>query len=199
MSTIAITYPPARPIQHCVEVPCWVWDSVKHAWERFGTGSRLLLSHTHWTDIVDMPPPPPPEPPDVTCEREVARLKGELEAAVQHVKILTEQRDTAHHNLRDAQDRLIRAGLSSPRPAAPKAQKVLPWKAEDVPLGCWLRWKESPYAVVALACVASDRVTLTHGSTHPLAYPYLAEKMEHSTDGGKTWSPAGRVVYEEAA
>jgi hypothetical protein len=208
MST-TITYPPAQRITPTNQpvAPCWCWNGYWNYWS-VARPNVELYDYTHWV------PAPPPEPPDIACEREVARLKGQLEAAEQHVKILTEQRDTAHDNLRDAQDRLIRAGLASPRPAAPKVQKVLPWKASDVPLGCWVRSKSQRNHVALITQIAPEAVIIPSGISWDLknpeciiggqkgttvAFGALAGYYEHSTDGGKTWSPAGRVVYEEAA
>lgn len=78
--------------------------------------------------------------------------------------------------------------------------KVVPWKAEEVPLGAWLRVKGYPGAV-QFTRVSDESVTVVNGNgsyDHPLSFKRLAEVYEHSTDGGKTWRPAGKetMTYE---
>lgn len=99
----------------------------------------------------------------------------------------------------EARDRLKRAGLSSPRTEietksiAPQQEKVHPWKPEEVPLGTWMRWKDTPEYRVSIASVDPRGITHNGRNFMRVDYLYVAEKMEYSTDGGKTWLPAGRV------
>ncbi len=76
--------------------------------------------------------------------------------------------------------------------------RVVPWKPEQVPFGCWMRWSDPETHPNAQALVSVGPTGVILAETKRLSYDYLAEKMEHSTDGGKTWLPAGRVeeVYE---
>ncbi len=70
-----------------------------------------------------------------------------------------------------------------------KQTRVVPWKPDEVPLGAQVRC-----AVVGtrwvLTCVGSERVF--SGDTQ-FGLADLAARFEHSTDGGRTWHPAGRV------
>ena len=62
-----------------------------------------------------------------------------------------------------------------------------PWTADEVPLGAWMRVKDSPHAGRrVLICGTYDEVTRS---------TWLSTS-EHSTDGGVTWKPCG--VLEEA-
>ena len=62
-----------------------------------------------------------------------------------------------------------------------------PWTADEVPLGAWMRVKDSPHAGRrVLICGTYDEVTRS---------TWLSTS-EHSTDGGKTWLPCG--VVEES-
>lgn len=64
--------------------------------------------------------------------------------------------------------------------------KFRPWTADEVPLGAWMRVKDSPHAGRrVLICGTYDEVTRS---------TWLSAS-EHSTDGGKTWLPCG--VAEE--
>lgn len=63
--------------------------------------------------------------------------------------------------------------------------KLLPWTADEVPLGAWMRSKRNP----------QDRM-LIHWVSSQCDREMWLDKNEHSTDGGKTWLPCG--VEEEA-
>ena len=59
-------------------------------------------------------------------------------------------------------------------------EKLRPWTADEVPLGAWMRHKESN----------NDRFLITHTRDEYDRILWLSE-YEHSTDGGKTWLPCG--------
>jgi len=63
--------------------------------------------------------------------------------------------------------------------------KLLPWTADEVPLGAWMRSKHNP----------QDRM-LIHWVSSQCDREMWLDKNEHSTDGGKNWLPCG--VEEEA-
>lgn len=63
--------------------------------------------------------------------------------------------------------------------------KLRPWTADEVPLGAWMRSKESN----------EPRFLITHTMKEPFRTQWLSE-YEHSLDGGKTWKPCG--VEEES-
>ena len=65
------------------------------------------------------------------------------------------------------------------------ATVFLPWTADEVPLGAWMRSKHNP----------QDRM-LIHWVNSPCDREMWLDKNEHSTDGGKNWLPCG--VVEEA-
>ncbi len=187
------TLPPPRRITPTSKpiAPCWVWDthSSTRGWRLFHvSGGDWHPDYTHWIPVSLTPPT---EPPDTTCEREVARLKGELEAAEQHVKILT---DALHGKTFYQQQGLTWSGKS-------KVQKVHPWKAADVPLGCWLQFRELSKAELGYREPMSFTLVRDTGlETGRGFYSFdsLAIYWNHSTDGGKTWSPAGEVAWEDA-
>lgn len=67
-----------------------------------------------------------------------------------------------------------------------KPTKTLrPWTADEVPLGAWMRSKESN----------EPRFLITHTMKELFRTQWLSE-YEHSLDGGKTWKPCG--VEEES-
>ncbi len=80
-----------------------------------------------------------------------------------------------------------------------KKTRVVPWKAEEVPLGAWLRGK-SPYGAMVIASVGPEGLSFVNSckSITTLSFESVASSYEHSTDGGKTWSPAGRLetIYD---
>lgn len=55
-----------------------------------------------------------------------------------------------------------------------------PWKADEVPLGAWIRFKDKP----------QDRHLLSWVSGQADRDMWLDER-EHSTDGGLNWKPCG--------
>jgi len=59
-----------------------------------------------------------------------------------------------------------------------------PWTADDVPLGAWIRLKNTNVTRSMIVSVAALNLRLAF------------KEHEHSTDGGKTWLPCG--VVEEA-
>lgn len=61
------------------------------------------------------------------------------------------------------------------------------WTADEVPLGAWMRVKDSPH---------TGRRILICGTYDILTRSTWLSTSEHSTDGGKTWLPCG--VVEEA-
>ena len=63
--------------------------------------------------------------------------------------------------------------------------KLLPWTADEVPLGAWMRSKHNP----------QDRM-LIHWVSSQCDREMWLDKNEHSIDGGKNWLPCG--VVEEA-
>ena len=63
--------------------------------------------------------------------------------------------------------------------------KLLPWTADEVPLGAWIRYKRALH----------DRSILAWTSNQADRDMWLDER-EHSIDGGKNWLPCG--VVEEA-
>lgn len=69
--------------------------------------------------------------------------------------------------------------------------KLRPWKAEEVPLGAWVRRKGSTLPIYLMVCVGPELIT-THGATDTVhKFSQFMEFAEHSTDGGKTWKPCG--------
>lgn len=72
--------------------------------------------------------------------------------------------------------------------------KWRPWRAEEVPLGCWLKMKEGVGdEAFALVVVLNHGVYLGLGGIPPHQHSFarlLKEKL-HSTDHGKTWNPCG--------
>jgi hypothetical protein len=62
-----------------------------------------------------------------------------------------------------------------------------PWTEDDVPLGAWMRVKDSN---------CGHRRVLICGTYDELTRSTWLSTSEHSTDGGKTWLPCG--VVEEA-
>jgi hypothetical protein len=68
--------------------------------------------------------------------------------------------------------------------------RLRPWKMEEVPLGAWVRYKVGANWQGLLTDCFSDCITVSHSAW---AYPLAFEKLEHSTDGGKTWHPCGVV------
>ena len=62
-----------------------------------------------------------------------------------------------------------------------------PWTADEVPLGAWMRVKDSN--------CGHPRVLIC-GTYDELTRSTWLSTSEHSTDGGKTWLPCG--VVEEA-
>lgn len=124
------------------------------------------------------------------AEAEVTRLKGQLETAEQHFKILREERDTATRQRNQATREVIAAQEAAK--VAPPKREVRPWRADEVPLGCWLRRPEHPdvrwtiFAVSPQGVRWHEHFVVTFGA--------LMDGYEHSIDGGKTWQPAGRVV-----
>ena len=67
------------------------------------------------------------------------------------------------------------------------AAKLRPWTADEVPLGAWMRAKDSPHVGrrIMICGTCEEHTRSTWLSTN-----------EHSIDGGKTWLPCG--VVEEA-
>ena len=59
-----------------------------------------------------------------------------------------------------------------------------PWTADEVPLGAWIRLKNTNVTRSMIVSVAALNLRLAF------------KEHEHSTDGGKTWSACG--VVEEA-
>ena len=59
-----------------------------------------------------------------------------------------------------------------------------PWTADEVPLGAWIRLKNTNVTRSMIVSVAALNLRLAF------------KEHEHSTDGGKTWLPCG--VVEEA-
>lgn len=78
--------------------------------------------------------------------------------------------------------------------------KIVPWKAEEVPLGAWLRYAQDAWngdsTRYVITAVLRDELRLGNGRGYDFAH--VADRWEHSTDGGKTWLPAGRTetTYE---
>lgn len=152
----------------------------------------------------------------------IAGLRAQLAVAEGNANVLREERekqaclitrvrlerDHARWELKDAQDRLIRAGVSSPRPDPKGAVRVVvhPWKTEEVPLGAWFRRKGGTSGhAQALISIATDCVHLAYGtiaggtSAHNTCVnnDRLSHDWEVTTDGGKTWNPAGRLSQEQ--
>lgn len=183
-------------------------------------------------------------------EIEVTRLKVQLEAAEQHVKILTADRDEQGATVKrlmewsrisEGRDKVAAAEiaglnqqLSQVRQEAADAQveayqerrraenlsraletnaridqheakraakvvqpqgKVHPWRAAEVPLAAWARFGLDAWHGDAtrylITAVLRDSVRLGNGKDYD--FTTLAEGWDYSTDGGKTWLPAGRV------
>lgn len=78
--------------------------------------------------------------------------------------------------------------------------KLRPWKAEEVPLGCWARCicdrQHGDSTRYLVSAVLTGKARMGNGKDYDFAD--IAENWEHSTDGGKTWKPAGvtETVYE---
>ena len=60
--------------------------------------------------------------------------------------------------------------------------KLRPWTADEVPLGAWIRLKNTNVTRSMIVSVAALNLRLAF------------KEHEHSTDGGKTWKECG--VYE---
>lgn len=75
-----------------------------------------------------------------------------------------------------------------------KGSRVVPWKVEDVPVGCRLREKAKPDTIwfVTHADQLNPDASVWSGNRGWCARG-LATGYEHSTDGGKTWRPAGKT------
>ncbi len=58
------------------------------------------------------------------------------------------------------------------------------WTADEVPLGAWMRVKDSPH---------TGRRILICDTYDILTRSTWLSTSEHSTDGGKTWLPCGAV------
>ncbi len=79
--------------------------------------------------------------------------------------------------------------------------KVVPWKAEEVPLGCWIRMNGGQINRSQVIRVDETGVVVMWRAGQPsmhIDFKELARCFDHSTDGGKTWHPAGKetVTYE---
>ncbi len=85
--------------------------------------------------------------------------------------------------------------------------RVIPWKQEEVPLGCWLRHKQARNTLVSILALDNINIVLSGGTFktkfdkskvtaligYNLEYVELANFYEYSIDNGKTWNPAGKV------
>ena len=67
-----------------------------------------------------------------------------------------------------------------------------PWTADEVPLGAWLRSKESGWKALIFEVRPDGQMEINNSSITPYS---ALRYLEHSTDGGKTWLPCG--VEEE--
>ena len=65
--------------------------------------------------------------------------------------------------------------------------KLRPWTADEVPLGAWMRVKDSPHV---------GRRIMICGTCEEHTRSTWLSTSEHSTDGGKNWLPCG--VVEDA-
>ena len=61
---------------------------------------------------------------------------------------------------------------------------IRPWTADEVPLGAWMRVKDSPKV--------GQRIMICGTCEEHTRSTWLS-KNEHSTDGGKNWLPCGVV------
>lgn len=73
--------------------------------------------------------------------------------------------------------------------------RLVEWRQDEVPLGCWVRFicdrEHGDATRYVVAAVLRDEVRLGNGKGYTFAE--LNRCCEHSVDGGKTWHPAGRV------
>jgi len=67
--------------------------------------------------------------------------------------------------------------------------KLRPWTKQEVPLGCWVRYRGGD-ATEILARVNCKGCGIFGAS---MAFSFMLEYYEHSTDQGKTWLPCGVV------
>ena len=79
--------------------------------------------------------------------------------------------------------------------------KLRAWKPEEVPVGCWFRYREWFPEVRALILTVNETgITWADCSSETalirVRFAELMKQCEHSTDNGKTWLPCG--VMEEA-
>lgn len=68
-----------------------------------------------------------------------------------------------------------------------------PWTADEVPLGAWMRSKESGWKALIFEVRRDGQIEINNSSIMPDS---ALRYYEHSIDGGKTWLPCG--VVEEA-
>ena len=68
--------------------------------------------------------------------------------------------------------------------------KLRPWKSEEVPLGAWMRIKDTYNAHVGLI-ISANATRINRGSLDSPEFDHALNHYEHSTDGGKTWKPCG--------
>lgn len=70
-----------------------------------------------------------------------------------------------------------------------------PWRSGEVPVGALIRFKNIHSSRVIITGVVGDGITDSSAGGFPSKYGfvYAMDKLEHSTDGGKTWLPCGIV------
>jgi hypothetical protein len=75
--------------------------------------------------------------------------------------------------------------------------RLRPWKTEEVPVGALVRnnGKKLPPdgCVLIIASGGGGVKMISNGELKDVPFDILTEQGEHSTDGGKTWSPCGVV------
>lgn len=70
-----------------------------------------------------------------------------------------------------------------------------PWKPEEVPVGCLLRYKNYPETVFLCLGYNSSKISepIFDSGNECLTFEQALKNREHSIDKGKTWLPCGVI------
>jgi len=66
--------------------------------------------------------------------------------------------------------------------------KLRPWTPEEVPLGAWIREKQTGFPSLIVGVMST---LLCRGLGDWINFKHLMEHYQHSTDNGATWKPCG--------
>lgn len=137
------------------------------------------------------------------CERQYQEKVAEIGRLLDRVDVAERRAENLQRAL-DTNARIDRHEMKREQTV------VRPWTPEEVPLGTWFKRNDGAPDRLALLGVHKDAVTLAYGyrpdlvngdrsstcgSARALSVKLdkLAVHWDHSTDGGKTWLPAGCV------